>query len=53
MENNQKQTIEIASLIIYAGLLFVALFLIAKVGMGMWEEVGNAYAREVSSISGF
>ncbi len=49
----QKETIEIASLVLYAGLLLIALLLIAKVGIGVWEEVGDAYAREVSSIVGF
>lgn len=52
MKSNQKESIEIASILLYAGLLFVAVFLIAKVGIGMWEEVGNAYVREISTISG-
>ena len=52
MKVNQRETIELASLVLYTGVLFIALFLIAKVGIGMWEEVGNAYIREISTISG-
>jgi hypothetical protein len=52
MKTNQKETIELASLVLYAGLLFISVFLIAKLGIGMWEEVGNAYMREISTISG-
>lgn len=52
MEDNQKETIELASLILYVGLVAIAIVLIAKAGIGMWEEVGNAYVREISTISG-
>ncbi len=52
MKTNQRESIELASIVLYAGLLFIAVFLIAKVGIGMWEEVGNAYIREISTISG-